>query len=144
MTWKTQGMVSSLSVDWATPRSLFEVLHAEFGFKVDISPMDGRRIREDVLDFDGDALAVSEWGPGPVWMNPPYGRSIGNWFARAAREAKRGVTVVALIPARTDTSWWHDYCMGREIRFVRGRISFENQTRRGRAPFPSAVVVFQS
>ncbi len=140
--WQTSGMTSSLTHEWATPKALFESLHREFNFEIDICPMDGRRIHEDVLDFDGDSLAAADWGTGPVWMNPPYGRSIGDWIRRAHVESQRGITVVALIPSRTDTQWWHDYCMGQEIRFLRGRLTFEGQ-KGGRAPFPSAIVVFK-
>lgn len=142
MQWRTPGMTSSMTVEWATPATLFRVLHAEFKFALDISPMDGHAIHEDVLDFDGDGLAAKEWAPGPVWMNPPYGRGIGRWIERAHRESQRGVTVVALLPARTDTSWWHDYCMKAEIRFLRGRLKFDGP-KAGRSPFPSAIVVFR-
>jgi len=135
-------MVSSLSPEWATPSNLFRILHAEFNFALDISPMDGRRIHDDVFDFEGDGLAAASWGPGPVWMNPPYGRGIGEWIERAYRESQRGATVVCLLPSRTDTSWWHDYCMKGEIRFLRGRLKFDG-AKAGRAPFPSAVVVFR-
>ncbi|SHJ64952.1 DNA N-6-adenine-methyltransferase (Dam) [Desulfofundulus thermosubterraneus DSM 16057] len=74
-------------------------------------------------------------------MNPPYGREIGRWVENACNEARRGTVVVALLPARTDTRWWHRYVMRAVvIRFVEGRLKFggaENS-----APFPSAVVVF--
>ncbi len=141
--WRQPGMISSLSVEWRTPQSLFAVLDAEFGFAVDVCPMEGKPLRADLGQVEGDALAAASWGPGPVWMNPPYGKSIAHWLARAVREAAAGVTVVALVPARTDTSWWHDYVMGREIRFLRGRLAFRrNDSTSGRCPFPSAIVVF--
>jgi len=74
-------------------------------------------------------------------MNPPYGRVIGQWVKKAYESSLDGATVVCLLPARTDTSWWHDYCMKGEIRFVRGRLKFGGA--RGNAPFPSAVVIFR-
>ena len=73
-------------------------------------------------------------------MNPPYGRAIKHWVEKAYTESKRGATVVCLIPARTDTAYWHDYCFKGEVRFLRGRLSFSNK---GTAPFPSAVVIFR-
>lgn len=77
-------------------------------------------------------------------MNPPYGSGIGKWLEKAAVEARRsGATVVCLIPARTDTSWWHDYIApyAWEIRFLRGRLRFSDH--KWNAPFPSAIVVFR-
>jgi site-specific DNA-methyltransferase (adenine-specific) len=74
-------------------------------------------------------------------MNPPYGRSIKLWLAKASREAAAGATVVCLLPARTDTTWWHEYCSAAEVRFLRGRIRFGGC--KSGAPFPSAVVVMR-
>jgi site-specific DNA-methyltransferase (adenine-specific) len=74
-------------------------------------------------------------------MNPPYGRAIGLWMRKAYEESKRGAVVVCLVPARTDTAWWHDYAEKGEVRFIRGRLKFGDG--KGRAPFPSAIVVFQ-
>ena len=75
-------------------------------------------------------------------MNPPYGSEIKHWVKKAYEESQKHMTlVVALIPARTDTKYWHDYCMkASEIMFVKGRLKFGNG--KGSAPFPSAVVVF--
>lgn len=88
-----------------------------------------------------DGLAQS-WANETVFMNPPYGRVIGDWIAKAYEESQKGATVVCLIPARTDTRYWHDYVMkAAEIRLVRGRLKFGNG--KNSAPFPSAVVVFQ-
>jgi len=74
-------------------------------------------------------------------MNPPYGRVIGDWMRKAYEESRKGATVVCLVPARTDTRWWHDYAMKGEIRFIKGRLKFGNAT--VNAPFPNAVVVFR-
>lgn len=76
-------------------------------------------------------------------MNPPYGRQIGNWVKKATEAAAaRKATVVCLLPARTDTAWWHDYVMkANEIRLIRGRLKFGDG--KGSAPFPSAIVVFR-
>lgn len=72
---------------------------------------------------------------------PPYGRAIGLWMRKAYVAALEGALVVCLVPARTDTAWWHDYAVHGEIRFIRGRLKFGTQT--NSAPFPSAVVIFR-
>ncbi|MGD7664880.1 DNA N-6-adenine-methyltransferase [Brevibacillus laterosporus] len=74
------------------------------------------------------------------WMNPPYGKEIGKWVKKAFEEASKGATVVCLLPARTDTKWWHEYCMKGEIRLVKGRLKFGDSN--NSAPFPSAVIIF--
>lgn len=89
--------------------------------------------------------AVECCGGGAVFCNPPYGREIGKWVRKACEEAKRGATIVLLIPARTDTSYFHEYIYGQaEIRWVRGRLRFEDEdgTIYPPAPFPSMVVVY--
>lgn len=73
-------------------------------------------------------------------MNPPYGRQIGVWVKKAYESAQNGATVVCLLPSRTDTAWFHDYCIKGEIRFVRGRLKFGES--KNSAPFPSVVVIF--
>jgi site-specific DNA-methyltransferase (adenine-specific) len=74
-------------------------------------------------------------------MNPPYGREIGKWMQKAYEAAQGGATVVCLVPARTDTRWWHEYAIKHEVRFIRGRLKFNEG--KGNAPFPSAVVVMK-
>lgn len=81
-------------------------------------------------------------GGGRNYVNPPYGNQIGKWLAKGYREAQEGKTVVFLIPSRTDTKWWHDYCMkADEIRFIKGRLKFDEHE--NSAPFPSAIVIFK-
>ena len=79
-------------------------------------------------------------------MNPPYGREIKEWMKKAVQAWKAGATVVCLVPARTDTAWWHDYAMQGEIEFLRGRVKFvhPNGADNQPAPFPSAIVVFDA
>lgn len=86
-----------------------------------------------------------EYRGGSVFCNPPYGRALGEWVRKAYEEAQAGTTVVLLIPARTDTAYFHDYIYGKaEIRFLRGRLHFEDEdgNRFPPAPFPSMVVVY--
>ena len=80
-------------------------------------------------------------GGGAVWLNPPYGRQIGKFLAKADNESKKGIVIVCLVPARTDTKWWHEYCIHHEIRFIRGRLKFGDS--KNSAPFPSALVIMR-
>jgi hypothetical protein len=76
-------------------------------------------------------------------MNPPYGRGeINKWMNKAYGESVKGATVVCLVPARTDTKWWHEQAMQGEITYIKGRLKFGNS--KNSAPFPSAIVVFRS
>lgn len=77
---------------------------------------------------------------GVCWMNPPYGRTIGLWMKKAWESACAGATVVCLVPARTDTAWWHDYAARGRVTFLRARLKFGGHE--NSAPFPSAVVTF--
>ena len=133
-----RGLFSSVRLDWATPKALYQALDAEFRFAVDACANNGNAKCANFLRGD-EGLAV-DWLD-PAFVNPPYGRVIGRWVKRAYEQAQAGVTVVALLPSRTDTSWWQDYVMrADEIRFVRGRLHFDE---RGPAPFPSAIVVWR-
>jgi phage N-6-adenine-methyltransferase len=131
---------SSRTDEWATPLELFITLDAEFGFTLDpcATPENATCRRYFTRDIDGLA---QDWSGEVVFMNPPYGHAIGKWIAKASNEARRGATVVCLVPARTDTRWWHDYCLRGEVRFIRGRLKFGGS--RNSAPFPSAVVIFR-
>jgi phage N-6-adenine-methyltransferase len=132
---------SSKSNEWATPQDFFDRLDAEFHFDLDPCS-DGFNAKcEKYFTIEDDGLA-QDWHPHTVFMNPPYGRAISDWIRKAFEEAQKGATVVALIPSRTDTRYWHDYVMkAKEIRFVRGRLKFGDG--KNSAPFPSAVVVFE-
>jgi len=125
---------------WYTPQDFFEELDAEFHFALDVcaTPDNAKCSRYFTEEQDG---LRQRWS-GVCWMNPPYGREIGTWMAKAWWAAEKGeATVVCLVPARTDTAWWHDYAMKGEIRFVRGRLKFGGA--QFNAPFPSAVVIFK-
>ena len=141
---KTQGiMFSSKSNDWATPQDFYNQLDAEFGFTLDPCASQASAKCSSFYTADDDGLSKN-WEGQTVFMNPPYGRKIGNWIQKAYEEGEKSNTrVVALIPARTDTKYWHNYCMkATEIRFVKGRLKFGHGNTKNSAPFPSAVVVF--
>lgn len=122
--------MTSLSPHWATPKWLYDELNKEFNFDFDPCPLGG--------GFDG---LVVRWGK-VNYINPPYGREIGKWIAKAHAEALGGGICVMLLPSRTDTKWWHDYCMkAYEIRFIKGRLKFGDS--KNSAPFPSCIVIFK-
>jgi phage N-6-adenine-methyltransferase len=142
------GMMTSERGDWATPRQLFEMLDREFNFTLDACANE-HNLPRDGIDFispDQDALQAGGWytkAGGSVWLNPPYGRGIGKWIEKALRESRIcKVTVVCLLPARTDTKWFHELCLKGEIRFLQGRLCFD-ENRKKRAPFPSMLVIFR-
>jgi hypothetical protein len=121
---------SSLRLDWQTPKATYNELDSEFHFDFDPCPHNP--------EFDGLSI---DWGQSN-FCNPPYGREIGKWLAKGYEEWQEGKTVVFLIPSRTDTRWWHDYCMkATEIRFIKGRLKFDEHE--NSAPFPSAIVIFK-
>ncbi len=123
---------------WATPQDFFDKLNKEFKFELDVCAIEENAKCEKYFTPEIDGLK-QEWN-GNVWMNPPYGRSIGTWMKKAYESSLDGAMVVCLIPARTDTKWWHEYCMKGEIRFIKGRLKFGGS--KNSAPFPSAVVIF--
>jgi len=133
------GMRSSATPEWETPQDFFDKIDEEFRFTLDVCATPNNAKCWSYYTKTADGLA-QPW-TGRCWCNPPYGRTIGLWVRKAVEESRRGATVVMLVPARTDTAWWHDYAMqATEIRYVRGRLRFSGQ---GPAPFPSAVLVFR-
>jgi len=131
---------SSATDEWPTPQSLFDALNSEFGFTLDpcATPANAKCRRFFTKADDG---LTQDWGDEIVFMNPPYGRAIGHWMKKAYAAARSGATVVCLVPARTDTTWWHRYAMKGQVRLLKGRIRFVGG--RHCAPFPSAVIVFR-
>ncbi len=140
---RTAGILEQpKSHEWRTPPELFQVLDAEFAMRLDAAATNENALCPVYLTEDEDGL-VQEWaGFGSVFCNPPYGTQIGRWVQKAYEESRKGATVVMLIPARTETRYWHDFVMrAAEIRFIRGRLRFSGI--KVNAPFPSAVVVFR-
>lgn len=133
-----QGLFTSNTDMWATPQDFFNKMNDEFHFELDVCATSENAKCEKYFTEETNGLE-QEW-TGVCWMNPPYGRTIGKWVKKAYESSLNGATVVCLIPSRTDTKWWHEYCMKGEIRLVKGRLKFGNS--KNSAPFPSAVVVF--
>lgn len=128
---------SSKSEEWATPQDFFEQIDKEFHFNLDACATAENAKCDKYYTKEQDGLS-QEWN-GIVWCNPPYGRSIGMWVKKAY-ESK--ATVVLLVPARTDTKWFHAYVLGKaEVRFVKGRLKFGGC--KNSAPFPSMLVVYR-
>lgn len=130
-------LFSSATDRWATPDKVYAALDAEFHFDFDPCPLDGH--------LDGTSPLFTPWAGKRVFCNPPYGPKLRGFLERA-HEAH---LAVFLIPARTDTRWFHEIVLpqAREIRFLRGRLKFRGATTNApltNAPFPSMVVVFRS
>lgn len=135
------GLFTSNTAEWATPTAFYKTLDAEFHFTLDPCATDENHKAPSYFTKAQDGLA-QDWGGHIVFCNPPYGREIAAWVKKCAEESRKpGTLVVALIPARTDTSYFHDYIYkkAKEIRFIRGRLHFNDA---GSAPFPSMVVIF--
>ena len=136
---------SSDSNEWGTPQDLFNKLDKEFNFTLDpcATPSNAK---SDNFYTKADNGLTKDWSKDIVFMNPPYGREIKYWVRKAYIESLKGAVVVCLIPARTDTIYWHDYIFphAKDIRFLKGRLRFVKGNKIGdAAPFPSAVVIFK-
>ena len=133
---------SSESEEWATPDELFNDLDKEFHFTLDPCATDQNHKCSNYYTKEENGL-IQDWQGHTVFCNPPYGRtSTATWVKKCALEgSKRNTTVVMLIPARTDTKWFHEYIYGKaEVRFIKGRLKFGDS--KNSAPFPSMIVVF--
>ena len=137
----TELMFSSKTDLWETPQELFDKYDAIYHFETDVCalPENAKCKRFFTPEMDG---LKQEW-TGVCWCNPPYGRDVGKWVEKAARTAYEGGFVVMLLPARTDTKWFHRWIYKRaEIRFIKGRLKFGNSV--NSAPFPSMICIFGS
>ena len=133
---------SSKTDDWATPQDFYDKLDDEFHFTLDPCADEYNHKCDLFYTKEQNGLA-QDWGGHVVFCNPPYGKEIASWVRYAYEQSRKpGTTVVMLIPARTDTRYFHDYIYGKaELRFVRGRLKFGDAT--SSAPFPSMVVVYR-
>lgn len=131
------GLMSSNTDEWATPQDFFDKLNDEFHFTLDVCADETNHKCARYFSRNDDGLA-QDWGGDIIWCNPPYGKEIGRWVKKCSEH--KGVAVM-LVPARTDTRWFHDFIYGKaDIRFVKGRLKFGNS--KNSAPFPSMVVIF--
>ena len=127
------ALLSSKKMDYCTPQAFFDALNREFHFTLDAAATAKSAKCPTYYTPETDGLK-SPWkvAEGAVFCNPPYGREVGKWVRKAYEEAQGGATVVLLIPARTDTTYFH------------GRLRFtdEEGNAYAPAPFPSMVVVY--
>lgn len=140
-----KSLFSSEKTDWCTPQQFFDKLNDEFHFVLDAAATYKTSKCEKCFTPNEDGLKQNWDVGGAVYCNPPYGKEIGLWVKKAYEEAQKGITIVMLIPARTDTKYFHEYIYHKaEIRFVKGRLKFtdENGIPKGTAPFPSMVVIY--
>ena len=144
----SKALYTSDSSEWETPQDLFDELNREFEFTLDVCATPQNRKISNFYTKEQDALK-QEWH-GVCWMNCPYGRQIVSWIQKASDSAKEGATVVCLLPARTDTKWFHEYIWdglthkprtGVEVRLLKGRLKFGGAA--NSAPFPSMIVIFR-
>lgn len=137
-------MATSKTCEWGTPRDLFIKLDEEFSFDLDPASSHTNAKCERHYTEVEDGL-IQAWD-GSVFVNPPYGAVIAQWVEKAIQESHRCTRIVMLLPARTDTKWFHRLLgIGAEVRFVRGRLRFESEGGGGGtaapATFPSIIVV---
>lgn len=138
---KTETLWSSNSAEWETPQDLFDSLNGLHHFTLDAAASECNAKCARYFTKEQDALQ-QKWEGETVWLNPPYGRQIGAWVKKAYEESRKpGTKVVCLLPARTDTKWFHDYALKGSVRFLKGRIKFGGSD--NNAPFPSIIVTFE-
>ena len=133
-------MFSSNSDEWATPQAFFDKYNELYSFNTDVCANEGNAKCKHYFSKEQDGLK-QDW-KGVCFCNPPYGRGITTqWVKKAYEESLKGNIIVCLLPARTDTKWFHEYCIPYgTIEFVKGRLKFGDQ--KNSAPFPSMVVIF--
>lgn len=134
----------SAKQDWTTPDDLFDPINTEFGFTLDAAASAANTRAPKFFTAEDDGLS-QDWGENIVWLNPPYGERasrISDWIKKSFSASRGGATVVMLVPARTNTNWFHDYCLKYgEVRFIRGRPKFGNATHG--LPQPLCLVIFR-
>lgn len=144
---------SSDSNEWQTPPWLFKEYDDLFHFELDAAATKENTLCTRYFTKEDDAL-IQDWKPyRTVWLNSPYGRLIGKFIKKAFLESQKGCVVCCLMPARTDTTWFFNYCTrAAHIHFIKGRLKFINKTlpsykedesfKVSPAPFPSCIVIF--
>jgi phage N-6-adenine-methyltransferase len=138
-------MFTSDDERWGTPQPLFDVLNSEFHFTIDLAALPSNAKCSLYYTPEQNGL-LQDWH-GVCWLNPPYGRDTNRWLKKAYESSRSGAVIVCLLPARTDTNWFHRWIIGKaSIRFIRGRLAFQgfNTTggARGQAPFGSMIAIY--
>lgn len=140
--WLRPGLMSSDDVEWYTPPEIRAAVIEALGGRVDVDPCaDPGRTFPATQHFSVEDNGLVHPWLGRVYMNPPYGRTIGAWTTKLRDELRAGwaTEAVALLPARVDTTWWHELAPP-TVCLIRGRLRFSGYEQS--APFPSAAVYF--
>lgn len=139
-----KAQYTSNTVEWETPQELFDQLNTEFEFTLDAAASsDNHKCARYYTKHDNGLQAT--WQDERVFCNPPYGRDLGRWIAKAFTEVYQRYCPLAvlLLPARTDVEWFHRYVYHKaEIRFIEGRLHYGGS--KHSAPFPSMIVIFEN
>lgn len=138
-----KGKFDSVRQDWETPADLFDTVNAEFKFTLDVAASKSNCKVQRFISEEQDAMTLA-WGRETCWLNPPYGKGhrLSAWVEKAYHESLKGATTVMLIPARTNTNWFHDLCLKHgDVRFVRGRPKFGGADHG--LPQPLCFVIFR-
>ena len=139
----------SVKTDWSTHWDFFNPLNEEFNFTIDVAADSENKKCERFYDKEKNGL-IQKWDNEIVWCNPPYGRDVPLWLKKGLESKKYNTTSVFLIPARTNTTWFHNICLkSDEIRFVKGRPKFYNHANKDKEtlhglPVPLCLVIFNS
>jgi phage N-6-adenine-methyltransferase len=143
-----KALYSSNSDEWETPKEFFNKVNREFHFDYDICASDtNTKVKTSYKTKEQNSL-ICDWSmllkdknnfEPFIWCNPPYSE-IKQWVEKSYKESLKGCTIVMLIPSRTDTKYWHDYCVYGQIRYIKGRLKFNDS--KNSAPFPSCLVIF--
>lgn len=136
-----QALFSSATNEWPTPQAFFDRLNNKFNFTLDPCATDENHKCPTYYTIKDDGLK-QDWKHHAVFCNPPYGREIGDWAKKSYFASLAGATVVLLVPARTDTKWFHDWVYEKaELQFIKGRLKFGDG--KGSAPFPSLLAIYR-
>lgn len=132
-------MPQSKTDEWATPRDLFESLDRKYHFNLDPCANAENHVCERYFTKEENGL-LQDWSGARVFCNPPYGKPLRDWVKKASEERDKAEIIVMLLPARTDTRWFHEYLYGKaQITFIKGRLRYNGC--KDCAPFPSMIVV---
>jgi len=139
-----KGLFSSENHKWETPDLIFNDLNRVFNFTLDVCATNkNTKIPENYFSPADNGLE-KDWQNNVCFMNPPYGRDVQDWVKKAYNESLKGTTVVALVPARTDTKWFQDCWKADYLYFIKGRVKFKDEdgNSTGSATFPSVLVIW--
>ena len=141
---RNDGRWHSRGSDWGTPQELYDELNKEFNFTLDVCASKWNAKNKNYYTEEQDGLR-QDWGKNIVFMNPPYGKVLKEWMEKAYESAQNGTLVVCLVPASTDTEWWHKYALKGEIRYLRGRPRFMTKEGTWQQTFsPSVIIIFKN